>query len=196
MDEGTHMYSQTAHAVVPAPTNRSTDPAIWAIVALVAAIVAAGLGWAVAQSQRPSWNDATQVSALARQEGQLRGQQQGYRDGSRLGRKEAQLQARVSSTRAQRASFAEGYRAGVQQGRATARAQRGSGLDTYGMAASPLMSESIDDLIASSDVPLTSSSYELSSPAGYGTGYGAGTGIPGYDATSSSLYEQMPFWRR
>lgn len=196
MDEGTRMYSQTAIAAAPAPSTRSIDPAIWAVIALVGALAAAGLGWAVAQSQRPSWGDASQVSALARQEGQLRGQQQGYRDGARVGRKEAQLQARVSSARTERNSYAEGYRAGVQQGRATARAQRGSSLNVYGMGSTPLMSESIDDLIASSDLPLASSTYELSRPAGYGTGYGAGTGIPGSDATSSSLYEQMPFWRR
>lgn len=197
MQEGTHMFVQTGTTVAPhAGASRGVDPAVWGLVALIVALVAGGLGWAVAHSQHASWSDATQASALARQEGQLRGQERGYSEGAAVGRKEARLQAQLSAARSERTSYMDGYRAGVEQGRVTARAQRGSGLDIMGMPASSSLNESVDELIASTDLALGASDGQLSRPAGYGAGYGAGTGVPGYDASSSALYDEMPAWRR
>ena len=197
MQEGTHMYVQTGTTVAPhAGASRGVDPAMWGLIALVGVLVAGGLGWGIARSQQPSWSDTTQASALARQEGQLRGQERGYSEGAAVGRKEARLQAQLSAARSERTSYMDGYRAGVTQGRATARAQRGSGLDVMGLPASSSLNDSIDELIASTDLALGTTDGQLSRPAGYGAGYGAGTGVPGYDASSSALYDELPAWRR
>ncbi len=184
------MYTQTAAA------QRSTDPAVWVLIAVIVAMVAGGLGWAVASQSRTSWSDVEQASALARERGQLRGQDRGFAEGTRAGRREAKLAARASSTRVEQTAYADGWRAGVADGRAQAQARYDGDMSFLGIGGPTTSDQSIDELIASTQLEMDAPVNPMTVPAGYGAGYGVGMGLSRYDIASNGLRDERDGWRR
>lgn len=173
---------------------RSADEkATWALIALVAVLVAGGAGWLVARESAPTWGDVESSSRMAAHEGAMQGRDRGYSQGARSGRKEAQLGVDYQAARAGRGAYNEGWQKGFQDGRDRAAASRMYADDITpwigsGSSVGAYPSTGFEDLQLSGDL--------LTDVPGYATSSLSGTGAydtPGYQAplagsTLSDLY--------
>ncbi|MCW2928384.1 MAG: hypothetical protein JWM86_2352 [Thermoleophilia bacterium] len=171
----------TYQHAAPAPSRSSgTDVAAWALIALVVALICAGVGWAVARQDVPSRQDVAETSELAAREALVRGESTGFAAGARLGRNEAALKAKGSILAERRAATREGYDAGFQSGRSKAGDPDAYLSSTAGAGAYP--SAGYEDILAAglfgADAPgFSDSAYDS-------LGYGAGVTSPYLGTTS------------
>lgn len=171
----------TYQHAAPAPVRSGgTDVAAWALIALVVAVICAGVGWAVARQDTPSRQDIAETSELAAREALVRGEYKGFAAGSRLGRNEAALRAKGSVLAEKRAATREGYNAGYQSGRMKAGDPDAFLGSTAGAGAYP--SAGYEDVLAAglfgADAPgFSDSAYDS-------LGYGVGATSPYLGTTS------------
>lgn len=130
----------------------SSESTTWLVIALVAALLAAGAGWALARTGSPSWDELARSEAVVREQAAQRGYQRGVRQGARQGGREAGLRSRYEVLAARRGAYDSGYSAGRD------RAQLESDLGSAGAGLGAGLSldggypESVDDLLASSSL--------------------------------------------
>lgn len=171
----------TYHAA-PAPARSGgTDLAAWALVAIVVAAVCAVAGWAVASQGVVGEDDLTRSTALAAQEGLLRGEAVGYRQGSGQGRREATLRTRTRMDAERRQAAREGYEAGYAEGRAKAGDPFAHAGSTVGTGAYP--SAGYEDILAAGLFGADAPGYSDSAYDSYG--YGTGVTTPYLDSSST-----------
>ena len=157
-----------------APSN---DKLMWVLIALIAVLVAATLGWGIAKANSTSWGDVQRSTAYAAQNGQLAGQQRGYDQGVSIGRRQARLNGQLSALQSSREQQVQGFSDGYQQGRQRAIQKRGesalwdpqslvdpapltTGLGTGG--AYP--TESFQDVLAGTDLGSDATGFAPSAP--------------------------------
>jgi len=104
----------------------ANDTTTWALIAVVACLVTAALGWGIARANTSSWSDVQRSTAFAAQNGQLAGQQSGYNQGVAIGRRSAKLQGESSKVAAVQSQQAQGYTDGYQTGRQRAISRAGA----------------------------------------------------------------------
>lgn len=171
----------TYHAA-PAPARSGgTDLAAWALVALVVAAVCAAAGWAIASRGVLGEDDMLRGSALAAQDGLLRGEAVGYRQGANQGRREAALRARTRIGAERRQAAREGYAAGYAQGRARAGDPDAYANSMAGAGAYP--AAGYEDVLAAGLFGADAPGYSDSAFDSYG--YGTGASTPYLDASST-----------
>lgn len=175
------------HISTTAPSPGNDDRATWALVALVAVLLAGGVGWVVAYASGPSWDDVSMHQQTARHEGALEGRQRGWSEGARTGRREGRIRGDYERLRETQTAFSSGWNRGYQDGRDRAQA-RADGYDTYvggagGYDAYP--PASFEDVeLALTDLQTDTPGYATSSLSGVGS-----SGMPGSSAGTDGLTE-------
>lgn len=180
----------TNHAAHGPARSGGTDLAAWALVALVVAAVCAAAGWAIGSQGVLGEDDMTRGSALAAQEGLLRGEAVGYRQGATQGRREAALRTRTRIGAERRQAAREGYSAGYAQGRARAGDPDAYASSMAGTGAYP--AAGYEDILASGLFGADAPGYSDSAYDSYG--YGTGTTTPYLDPSGSPSSSLASGW--
>ncbi|MBC7644660.1 MAG: hypothetical protein H7123_06005 [Thermoleophilia bacterium] len=186
----------------------ANNTAMWALIAVLACLVTAALGWGIASANTTSWSDVQRDTAFAAQNGQLAGEQRGYGQGVTIGKRDARLKGQSAATAAVQSQQAQGYSDGFQNGRQTAINKRGAAAFDDPMSLidpTPLMpglgtggaypAESFQDLLAGTELDTDASGFaptlSNSNPA-FGTDglntVPASSSSDWYRGGSSSLY--------
>lgn len=152
-----------------------TDVAAWALVALVVAAVCATAGWAIASRDVLDRDDLARNTALAAQDGLLRGEAEGYRQGARQGRREATLRTRTQMNAERRQAARDGYQAGYDEGRAKAGDPFAFAGSTAGLSTGAFPSAGYEDILAAGLFGADAPGYSDSAYEAYGFGAGAST---------------------
>lgn len=180
----------TYHAAPASARPGGIDLAAWALVALIVAAVCAAAGWAIGSQGVLGHEDVTRGTALAAQEGLLRGEAVGYRQGATQGRREATLRTRTRIDAERRQAAREGYDAGYVQGRARAGDPDAYAGSTTGTGAYP--AAGYEDILAADLFGGDAPGYSDSAYDSYG--YGTGVTTPYLDASSSPSSSLAAGW--
>ena len=126
------MYAYPQTAAAPSRSN-GMDVTAWALVALIVAIICAGVGWFAASQDVLGNGDVQTQAELASREAAAAGVQSGYKAGAAQGRREAGLQAQLKLAQTKRSAAQEGFTNGFSDGRQRAAARSNGINSTFGM---------------------------------------------------------------
>lgn len=167
--------------VMQAPgSGSSDDKSVWAVIAIIAVLVAGTAGWAIARQGAPNSGDIDQASMMSQREGELRGRQAGFGAGQRQGNKEAKLQSRLETLKSERSAYSGGYSSGVEAGRSQAQASRGDDFGYMDTTSGAYPATTWDDAL----MELGDDAPGYGTPAYAGSGYDSST-YRGYGSANS-----------
>lgn len=170
------------HQFAAPAAKGGTDVAAWALVALVVAAVCAFAGWAIAGRDVLDGDDLARNTVLAAQDGLVRGEAEGFRQGSRAGRREATLRTRTQVKSERAAAAREGYQAGYVAGRAKAGDPFAFAGSTADLSSGAYPNAGYEEILAAGLFGADAPGYSDSAYGSYG--FGAGTSTPYYGDTT------------